>query len=316
VHVTCTASDSGVIGSTTFTNADLQTDSGDDTNGTGGIHPAVHEAIPASPVANGPAISGHIHVNGSQDNFHVVFNEQIANPDGSITFNAVHEFLDGPTAVGTVIIGQTVCGATSATTTTVNSSLNPSVFGQNVNFTATVTASGTPTGTVQFKVDGSNFGGPVTLVGGTATSATTSSLGAGPHAVQAVYSGDGAALTGSTGTLNQTVNKAASTTGVTSSMNPAGLFDQVTFTATVSPVAPGAGTQTGTVQFKNNGADLGTPVALNAAGQATTSVSGLNLGGGAHAIAAVYSGDTNFTGSTSAVLNQSIALICIVGVCI
>src|SRR5262249_54926852 len=53
------------------------------------------------------------------------------------------------------------------TTTSVVSSINTSTYGQAVTFTATVTANSpstlTPLGTVQFVIDGSNFGGPVTL---------------------------------------------------------------------------------------------------------------------------------------------------------
>ena len=62
---------------------------------------------------------------------------------------------------------------TDATKTTVTSSVNPSAVGQSVTFTATVTdtnpqGQGTPTGSVQFQIDGRNYGSPVTLSGGTA----------------------------------------------------------------------------------------------------------------------------------------------------
>ncbi|MGC9987128.1 MAG: Ig-like domain repeat protein [Terriglobales bacterium] len=81
----------------------------------------------------------------------------------------------------------------------VGSSLNPSAYGQAVSFTATVTGV-SPTGTVQFNIDGSAFGSPVTLASGTATSGTTSTLSAGTHTVTAVYSGD-TNNAGGTGTL-------------------------------------------------------------------------------------------------------------------
>jgi hypothetical protein len=68
-----------------------------------------------------------------------------------------------------------------------------------VSFTATVTGV-SPTGTVQFNIDGSAFGSPVTLASGTATSGTTSTLSAGTHTVTAVYSGD-TNNAGGTGTL-------------------------------------------------------------------------------------------------------------------
>jgi Bacterial Ig-like domain (group 3)/Galactose oxidase, central domain/Immunoglobulin I-set domain len=81
-----------------------------------------------------------------------------------------------------------------ATTTAVTSSANPITLGQSVSFTATVTAnapgSGTPTGSVQFYIDGSAFGSPVALSGGSATSGSTTTLTAGPHNITAVYSGD------------------------------------------------------------------------------------------------------------------------------
>jgi RHS repeat-associated protein len=68
-----------------------------------------------------------------------------------------------------------------------------SVYGQAVTFTATVSAvtagAGTPTGSVQFVVDGGNFGAPVVLNGGTAT-LTVATLSAGAHALAATYTSD------------------------------------------------------------------------------------------------------------------------------
>src|SRR5207253_7832780 len=66
-----------------------------------------------------------------------------------------------------------------ATTTSVSSAQNPSVFGQSVSFTAVVTpqsGSGTPTGTIQFMIDGSSFGNAVLLSGGAATSSPATGL--------------------------------------------------------------------------------------------------------------------------------------------
>ena len=102
----------------------------------------------------------------------------------------------------------------STTTTVVSAPANPSVYGQSVTFTATVAAnppgSGTPTGTVQFQIDGTNFGSAVTLVSGSATSSAITTLSAAAHTIQAIYSGDTTFAT-STGTLTQTVNPAALT---------------------------------------------------------------------------------------------------------
>jgi hypothetical protein len=107
----------------------------------------------------------------------------------------------------------------------VSSSLNPSVYGQAVSFTATVTGA-SPTGSVQFNIDGGAFGSPATLASGTATSGTTSTLSPGAHTVTAVYSGDTNNAQG-TGSLNggQVVNQ--SSVNVTVATSPSGLLVSV-----------------------------------------------------------------------------------------
>ncbi|MGI9121093.1 MAG: hypothetical protein ACR2G7_13405, partial [Acidimicrobiales bacterium] len=67
--------------------------------------------LPLNPAPN-TSIDGNLESVG--DHFTVVFNEQIINPDGSITVNAVHEFLLGPTLTGDLFLGQVVCGVTAA----------------------------------------------------------------------------------------------------------------------------------------------------------------------------------------------------------
>jgi hypothetical protein len=97
----------------------------------------------------------------------------------------------------------------SASTTTLASSANPSITGQSVTFTATVAAVapivGVPTGTVQFKVDGVNAGGPVALVNGQA-SFTSSALAQGVRSITANYSGSVDFLA-SSAALQQSVNR-------------------------------------------------------------------------------------------------------------
>lgn len=91
-----------------------------------------------------------------------------------------------------------------ATTTVVISSLNPSVAGQSVTFTATVTGT-TPTGTVQFKDGAANLGAPVALAGGVAAF-STSSLTAGTHSITAVYGGDADDATSTSPAISQVVS--------------------------------------------------------------------------------------------------------------
>jgi hypothetical protein len=85
----------------------------------------------------------------------------------------------------------------AVTTTALSASINPSDIGQNILFTATVTAGATtnsPTGTVQFKDGANNLGAAVNCVAGIGNTCTaqfsTSALTSGTHAISAVYSGD------------------------------------------------------------------------------------------------------------------------------
>ncbi|HVE57561.1 MAG TPA: Ig-like domain repeat protein, partial [Pyrinomonadaceae bacterium] len=201
--------------------------------------------------------------------------------------------------------------AAAATTTSVTSSADPSVFGQPVTFTATVATAGlgTPTGNVQF-FDGANpIGGAVALNASGQAQVTTSSLTVGNHTITANYAGDVPnGFNSSSGSLNtnpQTVNQASTTTGLTSNQsNPVGTGVPVTYTATVNPVAPGAGTRTGTVTFRRNGSPVCSNVAINVSGQATCTIS-FSLAGN-YNITAAYSGDTNFTASSSPTFVQQV----------
>ncbi len=191
----------------------------------------------------------------------------------------------------------------AASTTAVTSSLNPSVFGQPVSFTATVTpvapATGLPTGTVTFR-DGPTILGTASLSNGTATFTTT--LSVGNHAITVIYSGDATFTTSTSSVLTQTVNQASSVTAVASSANPSGLGQAVTFRATVSATAANLGPPTGTVTFFDGTANLGT--ATLSLGTATFTTATLNVG--SHALTVSYVGDANFASSTSTTLTQTV----------
>jgi hypothetical protein len=87
-----------------------------------------------------------------------------------------------------------------------------------------------------------------------------------------------------------TVNASGTGCSVTSSLATSKRGKPVTFTATLTDTEA-----TGTVTFRDGGTVLGTSTISN--GTATYNASGLSLG--SHFITAVYSGDDNFTGSTS-----------------
>ncbi|HLJ97628.1 MAG TPA: Ig-like domain-containing protein, partial [Gemmataceae bacterium] len=210
-------------------------------------------------------------------------------------------------STGSLVGGQTITTTSNPpTTTTISSRANPAVFGQTISFTATVStqnSGGTPTGVVQFQIDGSNVGSPVTVttIGGVTTATfSTATLAVGSHTVTAFYSGDNnfAASIGSLAN-GQTVAKADTSMVVTSSASPSVSGQGVTFTATISVQAPGSGTPTGTVQFQIDGSNVGSPVSVSTTGGVTAATfSSTTLTVGSHTITASYSGDGNLTGST------------------
>jgi len=199
-------------------------------------------------------------------------------------------------------LAQTVNQASS--TTGLNTSQTPTVFGQQVTFTATISATapatGTPTGTVTFKDNGASIGTGA-LAAGVAT-LNTSSLAVASHPITAAYGGDANFAGSASSVVTQVVSQAGSATVVGTSQTPSVFGQAVTFTATVSALAPGTGTPTGTVTFKDNGATIGTAPLSGGGGTLMTSA----LGVGTHPITAVYSGDADFAGSTSAPLTQTV----------
>jgi hypothetical protein len=188
-----------------------------------------------------------------------------------------------------------------ATKTQLSSSLNPSLIGQAIIFTATVSppSGGTPTGTVQFKSQpGAVLLATATLNGGSA-SFTTQFSTSGLHYVYAAYSGDANCLSSTSASVAQKVNEFPTSTVVTSNLNPSNLGQSVTFAATVTS---SYGTPTGTITFRRGATALGT-IALTG-NTASFSTSALNAG--TNSINAVYSGDANFATSTSPNLDQKV----------
>jgi hypothetical protein len=170
-----------------------------------------------------------------------------------------------------------------------------------VTFTATVTSTvGTPGGSVQFVVDGVNQGAPVPL-NGSGQATLTLALGGGAHTVGANYLGGANFASSSPSTpFTQTVSASATSTVISSSVDPSSSGQAVTFTATVTSAA---GTPGGLVQFAVDSGKQGSPVALNGAGQATLTLS--TLASGTHTVTATYLGTANFATSAAA-LTQTV----------
>jgi hypothetical protein len=190
------------------------------------------------------------------------------------------------------------------TAVALTSSVNPSLVGQSVTFTATVTALNgggiLPDGTVSF-LDGNTILFTGQLAGGVLTY-STSTLANGLHPITAVYSGDAAKeILGETSTvLNQDVQATANLIVITSG-SPSFYGAPVTFTATIaSSATTPAG---GAVSFFDAGVKIGSGV-LNAANPDTTQFTTSALAVGTHPITATYAGDNFNTAAASAPISQ------------
>lgn len=196
----------------------------------------------------------------------------------------------------------------NATTTRLTASISTPAPGQVVTFTATVTppsgVTTVPTGTVTFLNSSISLGSAVLNASGVAT-IQISMLPSGTDSITAVYGGDNNFSPSTSPVVSVTVSAVSlepTATMVTSSASTAGLGANITFTATVTSAA-GTAKPTGTVTFSDGTNVLGSTV-LNSSGMATYSTSTLAVG--VHAITAQYSGDSQFSGSTSTAMTETI----------
>jgi hypothetical protein len=228
---------------------------------------------------------------------------------GSHTYAAVGSYsasvaITGP--LGTSTAAPFAVTVKHASSTVVKTSVNPSVFGQPVTFTATVHpgagASGLPTGGVMFK-DSATVLGSGKLLNGQATFSTASLARAG-HTITAAYSGDANFSTSTSIAFGQTVRADASITRTSSSPSPTVFGQRATFTAVLTAKAPGAGTPTGTVTFKDGTVGLGRGMLQVVGGvdRATFTTNALSVG--SHTITAIYGGSTDFFGSSASVVQK------------
>ena len=208
-------------------------------------------------------------------------------------FNPTFSPSTNPTAVDLVVIAEA-----AGTQTTVQSSENPSNYGDTVTFTATVTPTVstnlTPTGTVTF-FDGVSDLGSATLVNGSATFATATIAG-GSSPIVVEYNGDSNFSGSDSSPLTQTVNPIASQTALQSSENPSFYTESVTFTATVSSSSstPGLATPSGQVEFFDGSTLLDTATLSGGTVSFTTTALGV---GANQQIEGSYLGDANYNPS-------------------
>lgn len=197
--------------------------------------------------------------------------------------------------LGSVSTGRAYTVNKMATSTTLAASpASQTTFGQSVTFSATVVSgAGTPSGSVTFK-DGATVLGTATLDAGGLASLSTAALNGGAHSLTATYSGAANFLGSASAGLAYTVNKAATTTTLSSLTPSPGTVGQ---TVTLSVVVGSPGNlPTGTVSFSDSiDGSLGA-VQIDSSGAARFTTGALSAG--AHTISATMLASANFNSST------------------
>jgi Bacterial Ig-like domain (group 3)/Right handed beta helix region len=202
-------------------------------------------------------------------------------------------------------IAITVNPAVVNTSTTLTSSAASITANSPITLTANVkqiSGASTPAGSVSF-YNGASLIGTATLSAGSAT-LTTSALPAGTDSVTASYSGTSTFHTSVSGAVVIVVSPAVVSTSTSLTVSSASIAanSPVTLTAFVKP-ASGAATPTGSVNFYNGSAKIGT--AVLSAGSATLTTS--TLPAGTASITAAFAGTSTFKASTSSTLNITIS---------
>jgi hypothetical protein len=220
---------------------------------------------------------------------------------GVFTFAVNAQDLAGNTA-GPSSVQYTVAQGT--TTTTLASGVNPSLVGQAVTFSFTLTASApavTPAGTVSVSASTGESCSAAITVGACSITFTT----AGSRTVIASYAGDTNYKGSASAQVSQVVNKVSTTTAVLSANpNPAftGLPVTISFSVsgTTNVASPG-----GTVSVKSSTGQTCTG-ALSSSGPGTSSGScALTFSSaGTVTISATYNGDQNFLSSSTTANTQ------------
>jgi hypothetical protein len=167
----------------------------------------------------------------------------------------------------------------------------------------TYTASPQPTGTVQFKVDGANYGGPVTLSSTGAASTSVTGLTQTTHTLSATYNGD--VNYAATGPVSVSIVVTAAVTakiGASVSLVPKASISSCAPTEFGIAVKGASKTlPTGDVSILDGSRVLATGTLSN--GKATLSMS--HLGPGSHTLTAHYAGDAHYLPANSHTLVEA-----------
>ena len=209
------------------------------------------------------------------------------------TGGSANLYVSGSVGAST-ITGAATASAFTTTYGTASTAQTFSVSGANLIGNITATA---PTG-FEVASDGA-YGATATLTqsGGSASGTlsirlkATAAIGSYNSKIIALTSTGASEVDITTASSGNTVSQATPTFNLSSSANPSGYKDSLTFTANGF-----AADVTGTVQFTTNGVNLGSTVTISS--QSAVSIATAGLPRGDNAITAIYSGDGNYLSVT------------------
>lgn len=322
---------------TSFTSSDLQKNIVCETNTTSTLHTSLNPINFGEPTTLTFTISANGSITDHTAQVQLYVNDvpagipinTVPTAKGAIASISTSDFVFGTNTVYGVFSSGSGAYSTS-TSNTVTQTLNllnptimlqslsnPSMFHNSVTFIATMAgAVGSPTGAVTFYNGNSIIGSPVGLSGGI-TTITVSNLAGGAHAITAVYGGSTSYTPVTSMPLTQLVNSATTNTSFTTDQADTSLnvyqcneYTKVAFTAAVSS---SGGTPNGNVTFVDTGVlhlfpPGGITVVLDDTGTAQTTQYLIPPGtqAGTYTLVANYSGNSNFTISSSPTITLNI----------
>ena len=206
-------------------------------------------------------------------------------------------------------LGETI--STDGTTTSIVADPTTSVVGQPVTYTATVAAASPgqghrPVRWTSQTAEERSAAGPSTRRTPTRRAARRAIPSIGGDSVTANYESDTNYETSSSAATNETIDQAQTSTDISASPVDPVVGEPVTYTATVSPTAPGSGTPTGSVEFTDSGGTLCTnPLDESNPDEATCDTTYTTSQD--DSITATYEGDTNYVTSESSTYAESVS---------
>jgi large repetitive protein len=235
---------------------------------------------------------------GNDCNYGVDFAPTVTGDPASGTVQAVSNAGNSP---GTINLSGQVL-TVQPTTVTVVSSMNPSLVGNPVTFTATIAAGGdVTTGTVAFLNGSTPIAGcsSVPETSNETASCTTSALPLGMDSITASYSGDANDAAAVSPALVQNVQQ-PTTVMLTAAPNPVFVTQNVMLTATATAAT---GTPAGSITFFDGTTAIGS-ANLSPGGVASFTTATLAVGN--QALTAQYVANGNDAGATSNTFNETV----------